>query len=180
LYYYKVIDILIIFHFNLNNYFIFLGKYYLVDSGYPTPIGYIGPYRCERYHLPDFRRSNGFANHNEVFNYYHSSLRCTIERTFGVWKNRFAILRRMPKFKYETQVQIVVATMTIHNFIRRNAKIDTDFDLYEDENTIINHDDYHRSANLDQSQVLNIASSSEMDRVRDSIRNQILEYKQIN
>ncbi|KAK2395718.1 hypothetical protein QL285_057427 [Trifolium repens] len=59
------------------------GKYYLVDSGYPTPIGYIGPYRCERYRLPDFRRSNGFANHNEVFNYYHSSLRCTIERTFG-------------------------------------------------------------------------------------------------
>ncbi|WJX28441.1 hypothetical protein P8452_17160 [Trifolium repens] len=24
------------------------GKYYLVDSGYPTPIGYIGPYRCEQ------------------------------------------------------------------------------------------------------------------------------------
>jgi hypothetical protein len=86
----------------------------------------------------------------------------------------------MPKFKYETQVQIVITTMTIHNFIRRNAKIDTDFDLYEDENTIINHDDYHRSANLDQSQVLNIASSSDMDRVRDSIRSQMLEYKQIN
>jgi hypothetical protein len=85
----------------------------------------------------------------------------------------------MPKFKYETQVQIVITTMTIHNFIRRNAKIDTDFDLYEDENTNINHDNYHRSANSDQSQVLNITSSSEMDRVRDSIRNQILEYKQI-
>ncbi|XP_054814548.1 uncharacterized protein LOC129315060 [Prosopis cineraria] len=60
------------------------GKYYLVDSGYPTLNGYLGPYRCERYHLPDFRRVAGFANNNEVFNYYHSSLRCTIERTFGV------------------------------------------------------------------------------------------------
>ncbi|KAL4328260.1 hypothetical protein AHAS_Ahas13G0182300 [Arachis hypogaea] len=60
------------------------GKYYLVDAGYPTPKGYIGPYKCERYHLADFRRSSGFTNHNEVFNYYHSSLRCTIEMTFGV------------------------------------------------------------------------------------------------
>ena len=89
----------------------------MVDSGYPTPIGYIGPYRYERYHLPEFRLSNGFANHNEVFNYYHLSLRCPIERTFGVWKNRFAILRRIPNFKFETQVQIVVTTMAIHNFI---------------------------------------------------------------
>ncbi|XP_024634373.2 uncharacterized protein [Medicago truncatula] len=154
------------------------GKYYLVDSGYPTPIGYIGPYRCERYHLPEFRRSNGFANHNEVFNYYHSSLRCTIERTFGVWKNRFAILRRMPKFKFETQVQIVVATMAIHNFIRRKAENDMDFNVYEDESTVIHHDD--SSSNLDQSQVLNVVSSSEMDRVRNIIRNEIIEHRQNN
>ncbi|XP_024641527.2 uncharacterized protein [Medicago truncatula] len=153
------------------------GKYYLVDSGYPTPIGYIGPYRCERYHLSEFRRSSGFENHNEVFNYYHSSLRCTIERTFGVWKNIFAILRSMPKFKYETQVHIVVATMAIHNFIRRSAEMDVDFNLYEDENTVIHHDDDHRSTNLNQSQSFNVASSSEMDHVRNSIRDQIIAYK---
>lgn len=76
--------------------------YYLMDSNYPTPIECIGPYRCERYHLPDFRCLSGFENHNEVFNYYDSSLKCTIERYFGVWKHRFAILRGMPKFKYET------------------------------------------------------------------------------
>ncbi|RZC28575.1 hypothetical protein D0Y65_000519 [Glycine soja] len=51
------------------------GKYYLVDAGYPTPMGYLGPYICERYHLPDFRRKSRFANDNEVFNFYHSSLR---------------------------------------------------------------------------------------------------------
>jgi hypothetical protein len=49
--------------------------------------------------------------------------------------------------------------------------MDTNFDLYEDENTIIN---------LDQSQVLNIVSSWEMDHVWDSIHNQIIQYKQIN
>lgn len=73
-----------------------------MDFNYPTPIECIGPYRCERYHLPDFRCLSGFENHNEVFNYYDSSLKCTIERYFGVWKHRFAILRCMPKFKYET------------------------------------------------------------------------------
>ncbi|XP_058727711.1 uncharacterized protein LOC131599327 [Vicia villosa] len=45
------------------------GMYYLVDAGYPTPMEYLGPYRCERYHLPDFRRSHGFDNHNEVLNF---------------------------------------------------------------------------------------------------------------
>ncbi|XP_052485207.1 uncharacterized protein LOC105778971 [Gossypium raimondii] len=32
------------------------GKYYLVDSGYPQMKGYLGPYRGQQYHLPDFRR----------------------------------------------------------------------------------------------------------------------------
>ncbi|CAJ2632671.1 unnamed protein product [Trifolium pratense] len=76
-------------------------------------VGYIGPYRCERYHLPEFRRSNGFENHNEVFNYYHSSLRCIIERTFGVWKNRFAILRRMPNRYSKVQISEIKNAPTL-------------------------------------------------------------------
>jgi len=40
--------------------------YYLVDAGYLTPMEYLGPYRCECYHLPDFRRSHEFENNNEV------------------------------------------------------------------------------------------------------------------
>src|ERR1044072_4468463 len=150
----------------------FLGKYYLVDSGYPTPVGYMGPYRSERYHLPDFRRSTGFANNNEKFNYYHSSLRCTIERTFGVWKNRFAILRRMPNFKFETQVQIVIATMAIHNFIRRKSATDSEFMRYEDEN-VVEHDDHDH---VGENPPITVVSSPEMNLVRDSIRDQIVEY----
>jgi len=67
--------------------------------------------------------------------------------------------------------------MAIHNFIIRNAKLNVDFNLYEDENTVNHHDDYHRSSNLDQSQSFNVASSSKMDYTRDLIRDQILEYK---
>ena len=32
-----------------------VGKYYLVDVGYPLMKGYLTPYNGERYHLPDFR-----------------------------------------------------------------------------------------------------------------------------
>ncbi|KAL0016125.1 hypothetical protein SO802_003194 [Lithocarpus litseifolius] len=31
------------------------GGYYLVDSGYPCTLGFLPPYRTERYHLQDFR-----------------------------------------------------------------------------------------------------------------------------
>jgi hypothetical protein len=62
------------------------GKYYLVDAGYPHMKGYMGPYKGEQYHLPDFRCGSQPRGMHEIFNHAHSSLRCTIERTFGVWK----------------------------------------------------------------------------------------------
>ena len=58
----------------------------------------------------------------EVFNHRHSSLRCTIERTFGVWKNRWRIVRQMHSFSFDKQVKIVVALMTLHHFIRGSFK----------------------------------------------------------
>ncbi|XP_057719160.1 uncharacterized protein LOC130980551 [Arachis stenosperma] len=112
------------------------GKYYLVDAGYPTPKGYIGPYKCERYHLADFRRSSGFTNHNEI----------------------------------------VCATMAIHNFIRRHSETDTEFNQYEHANILDGEDNSYVGENSDQT--LTISSSAEMDRVRDSIRDQIVNHMQ--
>lgn len=156
-------------------YLCLIGKYYLVDSGYPTPVGYLGPYRSQRYHLPDFRRAAGFNNHDEMFNYFHSSLRCTIERTFGVWKNRFAVLRNMPSFKFNTQVKVVCATMMIHNFIRRNSVSDIDFQ-HAEKNDIApedldSHDSVARCSDVD------LVSSEEMSCLRDSIRDEIVAHQ---
>ena len=47
----------------------------------------------------------------------------------------------------------------------------------EDKDITLDHDDYCRPANLDSSQNLNIASSSEMNHVQDSVRDQIIELK---
>ena len=68
--------------------FLFVGKYYLVDIGYPNEYGYLDPYKDERYHLQDFRLRGQPSSQEEVFNRTHSSLRNVIECFFGVWKKR--------------------------------------------------------------------------------------------
>ncbi|XP_020598216.1 uncharacterized protein LOC110037831 [Phalaenopsis equestris] len=104
-------------------------KYYLVDVGYPLQRGYLKPYADTKYHIPDFERSSGVARgRKEVFNKRHSSLRGVIERSFGVWKKKWVILRDMPTYPFPKQVKIVVATMALHNYIRRHHSCsDEDF-----------------------------------------------------
>ncbi|KAI0508027.1 hypothetical protein KFK09_014161 [Dendrobium nobile] len=115
------------------------GKFYLVDAGYPLQKGYLKPYIGTRYHLPDFRRgSRTIMGHKELFNSRHSSLRSVIERSFGVWKKKWGILRDMPNYSFKKQRLIVVGTMGLHNYIRRHiSRNDPDFiDCDVDENFI--------------------------------------------
>jgi hypothetical protein len=62
----------------------FAGKYYLVGAEYPHMKGNVGPYKGEQNHLLDFRHRSQSKGMHEIFNHAHSSLRCTIERTFKV------------------------------------------------------------------------------------------------
>ncbi|XP_011015239.1 PREDICTED: uncharacterized protein LOC105118883, partial [Populus euphratica] len=107
------------------------GKYYLVDAGYPNEYGYLGPYKGERYHFQEFRRRRQPSGQKEVFNRAHSSLRNVIERSFGVWKQRWKILQNMPGYPYKTQVEIVVTSMALHNYIRRRSQDDAVFSEYD-------------------------------------------------
>ncbi|KAL5554850.1 hypothetical protein UlMin_037086 [Ulmus minor] len=95
----------------------FRGKYYLVDSGYANRGCFLAPYRGTNYHLRNRRRLGGDRK-KEQFNYRHASLRNAIERTFGIWKRRFPILRSMHQFPLEKQAMIPVACAVLHNFIR--------------------------------------------------------------
>ncbi|XP_056867013.1 uncharacterized protein LOC108860577 [Raphanus sativus] len=104
------------------------GKYYLVDSGYSTRTGYLGPHRNMRYHIPQFRRGGPPVSARELFNKRHSSLRSYIERTFGVWKAKWRILdRKHPKYGLVKWIKLVTATMALHNFIRDSHRDDQDF-----------------------------------------------------
>lgn len=95
--------------------------------------GFLGPYKGPKQHFQEYR-GQGPRNEKEVFNQAHSSLRGVIERTFGAWKKKWHILRNMEGFSFKKQVKIVIATMTLHNYIRRHANHDRHFDI--DENSV--------------------------------------------
>jgi len=152
---------------------LFAGKYYLVDAGYPNEYGYLGPYKGERYHFQEFRHRGQPSGRKEVFNRAHSSLRNVIEHSFRVWKQRWKILQNMPAYPYKTQVEIVVASMALHNYIRRRSQDDAIFSEY-DRNPNLIPDDFlpdivHRSA------IQGSQRPSRMDFVRDGIANSLME-----
>jgi len=100
---------------------LYSGKYYHVDAGYPNRPGYLAPYKGQRYHVPDWRKGPAPSGEQELFNYFHSSIRNVVERSFGVWKMKWRILLKMPSYPIKKQKMIVAATMCLHNFIRENS-----------------------------------------------------------
>ena len=86
--------------------------------------GFLAPYKGESYHIPDFQQGEELHRPEEKFNYLYSSLRSIIERTFGVWKNRWKILRSIPPFHIRTQNCIIITMMVLHNFIRAHENND--------------------------------------------------------
>ncbi|KAH9686253.1 DDE Tnp4 domain-containing protein [Citrus sinensis] len=151
-----------------------LRKYYLVDAGYPQIKGFLGPYKGERYHLPDFRRGSQPTGYQEVFNHSHSSLRSVIERTFGVWKKRWKILRDMPSYPFNKQVKIIIATMALHNYIRRHARHDKHFENEENEHNDYTDEETRREVNdgqegQEEEYINNGPEAREMEVLRNNI-----------
>ena len=109
-----------------------------MDSGFPNRPGYLAPYRCTKYHLPEFCQGPMPRGKKELFNYAHSSLRNVIERSFRVLKNNWRILHNeIPSYPMPKQSQIIMACMALHNFIRDSAMADEDFDRCDqDENYV--------------------------------------------
>ena len=92
----------------------------MVDSGFANRPGFLAPYRGTNYHIRDRRRQGGDPR-NERFNYRHASLRNVVERTFGLWKNRFRILNGIPRYGVRKQRDIIIACAVLHNFIKMFA-----------------------------------------------------------
>ncbi|GJR38034.1 putative nuclease HARBI1 [Tanacetum coccineum] len=114
-------------------------KYYLCDAAYANTRGFLAPYRNTRYWLADFRRRRALTK-EEKFNHAHAQLRNVIERSYGVLKARFPILKQMAPFKFSTQRNVVIACFAIHNFIRKFNIEDVLF-LECEEDTITNNEE---------------------------------------
>lgn len=147
--------------FTLNK----IGYYYVVDAGYTNMPGFLSPYRGERYHLRDYRGPRKVPRGpRELFNYRHSSLRNVIERCFGVLKARFPILKLMPNYPPRRQRRIPIACCVLHNFIRKEARRDRMFEIFDVEDMIFDEDNT-AEANLDMSP----ENLAHMSNVRDEI-----------
>ena len=75
-------------------------KLYLVDAVYTYTRGFMAPYRHVRYWLNDFRNGGRAIGKEEIFNHSCAKLRIVTERTFGVLKSHFSILKRMPPYPF--------------------------------------------------------------------------------
>eukprot|EP00268_Persea_americana_P062056 TRINITY_DN7919_c0_g3_i5.p1 TRINITY_DN7919_c0_g3~~TRINITY_DN7919_c0_g3_i5.p1 ORF type:complete len:203 (-),score=33.88 TRINITY_DN7919_c0_g3_i5:273-881(-) len=120
------------------------GKYFLVDAGYGNRRGFIGPYRGTRYHLKEFgAQALAPRTASELFNLRHAKLRNVIERTFGLWKERFPILTHIPRnYPIKTQVKIVNACAVLHNFImKRSPSTDELYEHHRHERIFIDDED---------------------------------------
>nr|KAJ0212458.1 hypothetical protein LSAT_V11C400193170 [Lactuca sativa] len=150
------------------------------DIHFPFPTG--GTHI--RYHLPDFRHGHTVAmsephGQKEKFNYYHSSLRNIIEQNFEVRKARWTLLRDMHvNYKYEHQMSILIASMAIHNYIRKTGRLDETFNRAQRESYIPTHNrissegdeegpSTHRTSN----------DNSYMATIRDIIAQDIMEFQ---
>ena len=79
----------------------------------------------------------------------------------------------MPEFPYKSQVKIVVASMTLHNYIRRKSGQDVSFNKFD------SHPDFVPPDTLPdvvpQSQTSGHHRASHMDYIRDGIANSLME-----
>ncbi|PKA48780.1 hypothetical protein AXF42_Ash018722 [Apostasia shenzhenica] len=125
------------------------GNYYLVDSGYANTDKFLSPHRGLKYHLANFgpNAHRSYTGPEEMFNHRHAQLRNIVERTFGIWKNRFSILKNMKLFSLNVQADIVMAYAIIHNYISQFHLSDT----YLHVNIGSEDDDYGTNQNFDES-----------------------------
>ncbi|CAN1301728.1 Putative nuclease HARBI1 [Linum perenne] len=101
------------------------GQYYLCDAGYANTEGFLAPFRGQRYHLKEWGGgSSRPRTPEEYYNMKHSSARNVIEKMFGLFKMRWAILRDTTWFSPKVVGRIVHTCCLLHNFIRQEAGID--------------------------------------------------------
>ncbi|KAK4716659.1 hypothetical protein R3W88_014997 [Solanum pinnatisectum] len=100
------------------------GNYYLCDRGYTNGNGFLSPYRGYRCWLRDWQGENPPPQcREELFNMKHARARNAIERTFGLLKGRWGILRSPYWYSVKIHNRIISACCLIHNFIHREMEV---------------------------------------------------------
>ncbi|KAL2251817.1 UNVERIFIED_CONTAM: hypothetical protein Sindi_2304000 [Sesamum indicum] len=103
----------------------YVGQYYLCDNGYANAEGFLTPYRGVWYHLREWDTGvRGPQNYREFFNLKHVSACNMIERTFGLLKMHWGILRSQSFYPIKIQSRIILACCLLHNLLRQEMPDD--------------------------------------------------------
>ena len=145
----------------------------MVDAGYTNMQGFLSPFRNVRYWLLDFQGVAVPRTREEHFNRLHSSLRNVIERSFGVLKARFPILKRMAPYPFPVQRSIVVAAMAMHNFIRKEDMEDRLFSQFSEDDAQVERDTDVEESHGENAYTFDITNRTEMDAKRNLIADAI-------
>ncbi|WOG92480.1 hypothetical protein DCAR_0311749 [Daucus carota subsp. sativus] len=104
------------------------GKYFFVDCGFANRCQFLAPLCGVRYHLKDFDGEGRHPkNANDLFNLRHSSLR----------NSRFTILEVASPFSLQTQAELVLACVGLHNFFQKEClsdefSVESTYDQFSD------------------------------------------------
>ncbi|KAI8529974.1 hypothetical protein RHMOL_Rhmol11G0017600 [Rhododendron molle] len=110
------------------------GHYYLVDDGSTNGNGFLASYCVQRYHVNIWRQGHMLVSKEKYFNMKHSAARNVIEKSFGVLKMWFAILRSASYYPIRTETYIVTTCCLLHNLIKREMPkdpIEQEYDTWE-------------------------------------------------
>lgn len=73
----------------------------------------------------------------------HSKARNIIERAFVVLKMRWGVLRSASFYPIQTQIRLIMACFLLHNFIRREMRVDpVEAALDGDESNVVHGENY--------------------------------------
>lgn len=121
---------------NLNSTLNLLPNEYFIlgDAGYGITERILTPFRSTRYNLKEYSRENGPANYKELFNLRHSKLRNIIERTIGILKRRWCILRTPNESLNRLFIKrVIISCCLLHNFLISQKDMNIDDSIVIDE-----------------------------------------------
>jgi hypothetical protein len=95
------------------------GYVLLLDAGYGSSKKGLTPYRGVRYHLKEWAkdRTQRPANAKEFYNLSHSKARNVVERTIGLLKKRWGVLRGFIDCDHSTVKHVIYACSALHNML---------------------------------------------------------------
>ncbi|KAL6574700.1 hypothetical protein OROMI_011985 [Orobanche minor] len=109
------------------------GKYYLCNAGYMNCEGFLTPFRGQRYHLSVWKNGAQPTSAEEYYNMKHAQARNVIQRSFGLLKMRWGILRNTTWYSRKTVAKIIFGCALMHNFILTYMTVDPLESLLEDD-----------------------------------------------